>query len=174
VYQGTDFKALVENIWGLFDCLCGRTCGPQLLAPLLRLMPDFLSKRRGCRARRCYRPTPTPGSQSPALLSATPNAGVARSGVAMDLPQRRGRQVRRCYGPTQTPGLQGPVPNIPLSLKCGTSWPRQPAYHRPHPQTGKRHGAASGFEPDHARYTPARSDTGTGHSQRGRAEARFL
>ncbi|MDR3115130.1 MAG: hypothetical protein LBU25_06380 [Treponema sp.] len=51
--RGAAFTALLEDIWGLFDCLCGRTCGPQLLAPLLRLMTDFLSKRRGRHARCC-------------------------------------------------------------------------------------------------------------------------
>ncbi|MDR2633311.1 MAG: transposase, partial [Treponema sp.] len=37
-YQGAAFKALLEDIWSLFDCLCGK-----LLAPLLRLMLDFLT-----------------------------------------------------------------------------------------------------------------------------------
>jgi hypothetical protein len=42
-YQGAAFKALLEGIWSLFDCLCGRTRGPQLPAPMLRLIPDFLT-----------------------------------------------------------------------------------------------------------------------------------
>jgi hypothetical protein len=37
-YQGAAFKALLEDIWSLFDCLCGK-----LLAPMLRLMLDFLT-----------------------------------------------------------------------------------------------------------------------------------
>jgi hypothetical protein len=37
-YQGAVFTALLEDIWDLFDCLCGK-----LLAPMLRLMLDFLT-----------------------------------------------------------------------------------------------------------------------------------
>jgi hypothetical protein len=37
-YRGEAFTALLEDIWNLFDRLCGK-----LLAPMLRLMPDFLS-----------------------------------------------------------------------------------------------------------------------------------
>jgi hypothetical protein len=37
-YQGAAFTALLEDIWDLFDCMCGK-----LLAPMLRLMLDFLT-----------------------------------------------------------------------------------------------------------------------------------
>ncbi|MDR3116216.1 MAG: transposase, partial [Treponema sp.] len=37
-YQGAAFTALLQDIWSLFDCLCGK-----LLAPMLRLMLDFLT-----------------------------------------------------------------------------------------------------------------------------------
>jgi hypothetical protein len=36
-YQGTAFKALLADLWALFDCMCGK-----LLAPMIRLMIDFL------------------------------------------------------------------------------------------------------------------------------------
>ena len=43
-YRGkAAFTALLEDIWNLFDGMCGRTEGPQLLASMLRLMLDFLT-----------------------------------------------------------------------------------------------------------------------------------
>jgi hypothetical protein len=58
-----------------------------------------------------------------------------------------------------------------LSLTYGTSSPPSPPHHRPHPQTGKRQGAAAGTEPDEARHAPAGPDTGAGS---GRTEEHAL
>ena len=38
MYRGAAFTALLQDIWDLFDCLCGK-----LLAPMLRNMLDFLT-----------------------------------------------------------------------------------------------------------------------------------
>jgi hypothetical protein len=46
-YQGAAFKVLPEDIGGLFDCLCGRTCGPQLL-PISLLTPNLVPGTKNC------------------------------------------------------------------------------------------------------------------------------